>query len=84
MQIFEGALLVDGIDPLAHCVRNGAETGVEDVEDRLVKGLERGLLAAFSQTFLTAFLTAFLTTFLATFLTANFLKESNMGHGVSG
>ena len=68
MEIFEIPFAAECVDLLAYGVRHLAESGIEDVDNRLAGGLDD----AFFEAFLTAFEEAFLDTFLETFLEAFF------------
>ena len=79
-EVLEGALVVEGVDPLSYGVRHLAEPGVEDVQDRFA-----GILKdAFFEAFLEALLEAFLDTFLESLLEGEFFEEGDVGHDFVG
>ena len=80
MEIFEIPFAAEDIDSLSHGVGHLAESGIEDVDNRLAGILDEAFLAAF----LTAFDEAFLDTFLETFFKGEFFEEGDVGHGCVG
>ena len=72
MELFECGLAAKSVDLLAHGVRHLAESGVEDVENRLAGILDEAFLATFDDTF------------LKTLLEGEFFEESDVGHGFVG
>ena len=73
MEIFEIPLAADGVDALAHEVGHMAESGVENVDNRLASVLDKALL--------TAFLEAFFKAFFKAFFEGEFFEEGYVGHG---
>ena len=80
MEIFEIPFAAEDIDSLSHGVGHLAESGIEDVDNRLAGGLED----TFFEAFLTAFEDTFLETFLETFFKGEFFEECDVGHGCVG
>ena len=68
MEIFEIPLAAEFVDLLAYGVGHLAESGIEDVDNRLAGVLEDASFEAFLEAFEEAFLETFLETFLDTFL----------------
>ena len=84
MEIFEIPFAAEDIDLLAYGVGHLAESGIEDVDNRLAGILDEAFLAAFLTAFLTAFDEAFLDTFLEAFFKGEFFEEGDVGHGCVG
>ena len=80
MEIFEIPLAAECVDLLAYGVGHLAESGIEDVDNRLAGILDE----AFLPTFLTTFEEAFLDTFLEAFFKGEFFEEGDVGHGCVG
>ena len=72
MEIFEIPFAAEFVDLLADGVGHLAESGIEDVDNRLAGILDE------------AFLTAFDETFLKTFFKGEFFEECDVGHGCVG
>ena len=68
MEIFEIPFAAEDIDLLAYGVGHLAESGIEDVDNRLAGGLEDASFEAF----------------LETFFKGEFFEEGDVGHGCVG
>ena len=84
MEIFEIPFAAEDIDSLSHGVGHLAESGIEDVDNRLAGVLEDASFEAFLEAFDEAFLDTFLETFLETFFKGEFFEEGDVGHGCVG
>ena len=84
MEIFEIPLAAEFVDLLAYGVGHLAESGIEDVDNRLAGVLEDASFEAFLEAFEEAFLDTFLETFLETFFKGEFFEEGDVGHSFVG
>ena len=84
MEIFEIPLAAECVDLLAYGIGHLAESGIEDVDNRLAGILDEAFFKAFHETFLTAFDEALLDTFREAFFKGEFFEEGDVGHGFFG